>query len=108
VLLLQESLYSLLIEVFCLPFGDGDGILRTVSQTGTEAIAKLVTDQPCFAVNDLKGAFSAIGNTKSTAVTFLLINLYNLSRRHCLTSPSFSKTRITSSRTFCLDLSQKK
>jgi len=84
---MEMNFNSLLIEVLCLSFDDGDGILGAMSQTGSQAVAEFFADQLRLSVNNLKGSLSTVGNAEPTAIALLLINLYNLSCRHCLFLP---------------------
>jgi hypothetical protein len=95
------------IESFSLSFNDGDGILRTMSETGTQAIAELIADQLCLAINDLNRSLSAVGNTKPATITLLLINPNNLSCCHLLFLPwIIFNLKIACFKIFFLDLSQ--
>jgi hypothetical protein len=53
-----------------------------MAEACSEAITEFITDQFGFSIDDLEGSLRAIGDTKPATITFLLINLYNLSRCH--------------------------
>jgi hypothetical protein len=57
-----------------------------MAEAGAEAITEFLTDQFCFSIDNLEGPLRTVGNTKPAAIAFLLINLYNLSRRHDFSS----------------------
>ena len=72
----------LLIEVLCLAFDDGDGILRTCAEACPEPVAILVADELCLAVNDLERAFRAIANALAAPVTLFFVYSDDLSHGH--------------------------
>jgi hypothetical protein len=57
-----------------------------MTKTRPQTIAELLAHQLRLAINDLKSPFSTVGNAETTTITFLLVNLHNLSRRHRITS----------------------
>jgi hypothetical protein len=72
-------LHRLFIEFIGHPLLDGDGIHGTVSEAGAQAIAQVVGDQPCLAVDDPNGAFGTGRNAEAAAVAFFLIYFYYFS-----------------------------
>jgi hypothetical protein len=89
-LLMEMKLHGLLVKIFGFPFDDGDGILGTVSKAGAQTVTEFVTDQFRLSVNDLKSSLCTVRNAESTAITFVFVNLNNLSRCHFVT-PFFNK-----------------
>jgi len=82
ILFMKMNLHCLFVEFFSVSFNDGDGIFRTMTETGPQAIAELLAHQLRLSIDDLKSPFSTVGNTETATITFLLINPHNLSRCH--------------------------
>ena len=55
-------------------------------EAGAKAITEFLTDQFGFSIDNLESPLRTVGNTKSAAIAFLLIDLNNLSRCHDFSS----------------------
>jgi hypothetical protein len=72
--LLEMIFDSNLIKFIRLAFYYGDGIERTISQAGAEAVAEVVGNQARFAVDNLDGTLGTGWHAESAAVAFLFID----------------------------------
>lgn len=59
---------------FSFAFFDGYCVFGAVSNAGAEAVAKEVVDEACFVVDDLEGAFGAVGYALSAAGAFFFVD----------------------------------
>lgn len=55
-------------------FFDVYGVFGAVSDAGTESVAEEVADEACFVVDDLEGAFGAVGYALSAASAFFFVD----------------------------------
>jgi hypothetical protein len=76
----QEMLsHGCLVKFVRLPFGDPDGILRTLSETGAQAITQVIGGEDRLSAYDPDGAFRTGGDAEAAAVAFFFIDLDYLS-----------------------------
>jgi hypothetical protein len=76
--LFQMLFDSFFVEVLGLAFDHFQGVARTFSQAGTQAVTVYLGRQSGLPVHDLKGSFRTGGDTGPAAVTFCLIDLNDL------------------------------
>jgi hypothetical protein len=77
--LLQVLFNGRLIEIIGIPLDDGDGVLGTVTEAGTETVAEVIGSKSRLAVDDGDGPFGAGRHAQSAAVAFFFVNLDNFS-----------------------------
>ena len=70
--------YLNLIIRFGFAFFDGYGVLRTGCQTCAKAVAKQITYESGFSIDDLECTLGAVGNANAASVAFFLINIDDL------------------------------
>ncbi len=69
-----------LVIVVGVTFLEGDGILGAVADAGTETVAQGIVHNPRFSIDELDGAFGAIGYAQATPGTGFLVDLDDGSR----------------------------
>jgi hypothetical protein len=69
----------LLVKFVGFPLNDGDGILRTLAETGPEPVTEVVCGENRLAVDDFYGPFRAGRDAEPAAVTSFLVDLNNFS-----------------------------
>jgi hypothetical protein len=69
---------GLRIEGFDFRLNNGQRIFGTFPETGAQPVTVFLGNQPGFAINNLDCSLRTGGNTKTTAVTFLFIDLDDL------------------------------
>jgi hypothetical protein len=66
--------HRLLVKFFCLTLLNHECSLGAFSQAGAEAIAVLLADQFCLAVNYLQGSFGTGRHAEAAAIALIFIN----------------------------------
>jgi hypothetical protein len=74
----QMFFYGFLVKVVRHPFDHMEGVIRALSQAGSQAVAEFIGHDPGFSVYDLQGSLRAGGNAEPAAVAFVFVNLNDL------------------------------
>jgi hypothetical protein len=70
---------SFLVESCHLPFFNNQGTLGAFPDTGTQAIAIGITDEPGFTIDNLQGTLGAGKLAQTAAITFFFVNFDDIS-----------------------------